>query len=191
MAMSAYVRGLRGVWRRGRLLMLSALASAIACGDQQPKASSGTPAPTTPLVSPVGYGLIRIGETARELAIAGDSAAASNPKHLSCRYVHPSSFPPGARVMLIDDVIARIDIDSPGIRTIEGAQVGDPESRVLELYNGHVTSLPNKYVKDGHNLVVWQPSTVTSRMIFETDGKTVLRYRVGRQPAVDLVEGCG
>jgi hypothetical protein len=189
MAMSPYMRGLRGVWGCGRLL--GALASAIACGDQQPKASSGTSVPTAPVVSPVGYGLIRIGETAHELALSGDSAAASNPGHLSCRYVRPSSFPPGVKAMIVDNVIVRIDIDSPGIPTIEGAQVGDPESHVLELYNGHVASLPNKYLKDGHNLVVWQPSTVTSRMIFETDGRTVLRYRVGRQPAVDLVEGCG
>jgi hypothetical protein len=115
----------------------------------------------------------------------------SNSKHASCHYVHPSSFPPGARVMMVNDVIARIDIDSSGIRTTEGAQVGDPESRVFDLYDGHVASLPHKYLKDGHNLVVWQTSNVTSRMIFETDGRKILRYRVGHPPAVDLVEGCG
>jgi hypothetical protein len=92
--------------------------------------------------------------------------------------------------MLLDDVVARIDVDSAGIQTAEGAQVGDTEARIVELYRGRVASLPHKYLKDGHNLIVRQPPTVTSRYVFETDGKKVLRYRVGRAPAVDLVEGC-
>jgi hypothetical protein len=92
--------------------------------------------------------------------------------------------------MLLDDVVARIDVDSAGIPTVEGAQVGDTEARIFELYHGRVASLPHKYLKDGHNLVVPQTSTGTSRYVFETDGKRVLRYRVGRPPAVDLVEGC-
>jgi hypothetical protein len=78
-------------------------------------------------------------------------------------------------------------VDSAGIPTVEGAQVGDTEARIVELYHGRVASLPHKYLEDGHNLVV---QTSTSRYVFETNGKKVLRYRVGRAPAVDLVEGC-
>jgi hypothetical protein len=170
-------------------VVLAAAVSASACGDR-PKEPEAASAPPAPVVSAVGYGFIRIGETARDLAVAGDSVAASNPKHVACRYAHPKAFPRGARVMLLDDVIVRIDVDSTGIRTAEGVQIGDPESRVFETYRGRVASLPHKYLKNGHNLVVWQPG-ITSRMIFETDGDKVLRYRVGRLPALDLVEGCG
>jgi len=164
--------------------------SASACGDR-PKQSETTSAPPAPVVSAVGFGFVRIGETTRELAAAGDSVAAANPKHVACRYAHPNAFPRGARVMVLDDVIVRIDVDSAGIRTAEGLQIGDPESRVFETYRGRVASLPHKYLRNGHNLVVWQPAGVTSRMIFETDGDKVLRYRVWRPPAVDFVEGCG
>ena len=169
---------------------LTLVVLVMACSDRHPKTADTATTPQAPAVSPVGYNLVRLGETAHELALAGDSAAAANPKHASCRFAHPASFPPGAKIMLLDDIVARIDVDSTGIRTAEGAQVGDPEARIYELYRGRVASLPHKYLKDGHNLVVWQPSTVTSRFVFETDGKKVLRYRVGRPPAVDLVEGC-
>jgi len=171
------------------LLTLTGILSAIACSDRSAD-SEDTAKPQTPAVSPVGYSLVRLGETARELAIAGDSAAAANPKHESCRFAHPAAFPPGAKIMLLDDVVARIDVDSAGIPTVEGAQVGDTEARIFELYHGRVASLPHKYLEGGHNLVVPQTSTETSRYVFETDGKRVLRYRVGRPPAVDLVEGC-
>jgi hypothetical protein len=168
------------------LLTLTGILSATACSDRQPNGDD-TAKPRTPVVSPAGYNLVRLGETAHELAIAGDSAAAANPKHESCRFAHPAAFPPGVKIMLLDDVVARIDVDSAGIPTVEGAQVGDTEARIVELYHGRVASLPHKYLEDGHNLVV---QTSTSRYVFETDGKKVLRYRVGRTPAIDLVEGC-
>jgi hypothetical protein len=170
--------------------MLALATMATACSDRQPKPADTAATAQAPAVSLVGYNLVRLGETARELSIAGDSAAAANPKHASCHLAHPASFPPGAKVMLLGDVVERIDIDSAGIRTAEGAQVGDSEPRIFELYRGRVASLPHKYLKDGHNLVVWEPSSGTSRFVFETDGKKVLRYRVGRPPAIDLVEGC-
>jgi hypothetical protein len=175
--------------RATTFLALTVALFATACADRQPK-TADTSIPQAPTVSPAGYNFVRLGETARELSLAGDSAAAANPKHASCRFAHPAAFPPGARIMLLDDVVSRIDVDSAGIRTAEGAQVGDAEARIYEIYRGRVASLPHKYLKNGHNLVVWQPSPVTTRYVFETDGKKVLRYRVGRPPAIDLVEGC-
>jgi hypothetical protein len=172
------------------LIILPPLLSAVACTRRESKSGDSTAVPPAPVVSMSGYNLIRIGEAAHDLATAGDSAAASNPKHAACRFAHPKSFPLGAKVMLLEDVVVRIDIDSAGIRTAEGAQVGDPESRVLELYRGRIASLPHKYISGGHNLVVRQPN-LPNRIVFETDGRRVLRYRVGRPPGVDLVEGCG
>jgi hypothetical protein len=171
------------------LILFAALISAAACTRREAKPDS-TAVPPAPVVSMAGYDLIRIGETAHDLAITGDSAAASNPKHAACRFAHPKSFPLGAKVMLLEDVVVRIDVDSAGIRTAEGAQVGGPESRVLELYRGQIVSLPHKYVQGGHNLVVREPN-LANRIVFETDGGKVLRYRVGRPPAVDFIEGCG
>ena len=171
-------------------IILAPSISVTACAGREAKRADSSAVPPAPVVSMAGYDLIRIGETAHDLAIAGDSAAASNPKHATCRFAHPKSFPLGAKVMLLEDVVMRIDVDSAGIRTAEGAQVGDPESRVLELYRGRIASLPHKYVAGGHNLVVREPN-LPNRIVFETDGRKVLRYRVGRPPGVDLVEGCG
>jgi hypothetical protein len=171
-------------------IILAALTSATACAGRDAKKGDSAAVPPAPVVSMAGYDLIRIGETAHDLALTGDSAAASNPKHATCRVAHPKLFPIGTTIMLVGDVVERIDVDSAGVRTAEGAQVGDSESRVLELYRGQIVSLPHKYIKNGHNLVVRQ-ANITNRIVFETDGNKVLRYRVGRPPAVDFVEGCG
>jgi hypothetical protein len=171
------------------LIIAGGLVFATACAGRDAKKADSTAMPPAPVVSMSGYDLIRIGETAHDLATTGDSAAALNPKHAACRFAHPKSFPLGAKIMLLEDVVVRIDIDSVGIRTAEGAQVGDPELRVLELYRGRIASLPHKYIAGGHNLVVRQQN-LANRIVFETDGRKVLRYRVGRPPGVDFVEGC-
>ena len=51
-------------------------------------------------------------------------------------------------------------------------------------------SEPHKYVEAGHYLIVSSPSDTTRQLVFETDGKRVTSYRVGRTPEVRWVEGC-
>jgi hypothetical protein len=96
------------------------------------------------------------------------------------------------RVMLVNDSVARIDVAAPGPRTAAGAGIGDSEAHVVELYGDRATVRPNKYTGPvGHDVVVNAPNDSTHRLVFETNGKKVLRFRAGRQPAVDFVEGCG
>lgn len=61
----------------------------------------------------------------------------------------------------------------------------------MSLYPGQVTVQPHAYT-DGHYLVVTPPAAADSsfRIVFETDGQKVLRYRSGLVPAVEYVEGC-
>jgi hypothetical protein len=88
--------------------------------------------------------------------------------------------------------VERVDVDSSGVRTHEGAGVGDLETAVVEMYRGRVRVEPHKYTGPrGHYLVVENPRDTLHRIVFETDGQRVLRYHAGRRPAVDLVEGCG
>ena len=56
---------------------------------------------------------------------------------------------------------------------------------------GRVTVQPHKYT-NGHYLVVRSATAAdtTHRIIFETDGKVVTRFRSGRMPEVAWVEGC-
>ena len=108
-----------------------------------------------------------------------------------CDHVVPTATPAGIRLMVIDDTVARVEIDSAGIRTTEGAQVGDSESRVLELYGARARIEPHKYTyPEGHYVVVRPVGDTLHRIIFETFKGRVTNYRAGRVPAVQLVEGC-
>jgi hypothetical protein len=109
----------------------------------------------------------------------------------ACDHVNPATMPDGILLMIIDDTVARVEVDSAGIRTAEGAQVGDSESRVLELYGARAKIEPHKYTyPDGHYVVVTPPRDTLHRIIFETFKGRVTTYRAGRVPAVQLVEGC-
>jgi hypothetical protein len=87
--------------------------------------------------------------------------------------------------------VARVQVDSGPVRTVEGAGIGDSEARIDSLYHGRVTVGPHKYT-EGHYLTV-KPTTGDEsafRLLFETDGRRVTRYRAGRLPEVEWVEGC-
>ena len=139
-----------------------------------------------------GYGPVRFGQP-----IAAVSAALGEPlkpayrDNETCDYVRPNGLPSGSLLMVIADTVMRVDVDSGGIPTAEGARVGDTEASVLDLYKGRVTVQPHKYTgPQGHYLVVMTPGDTTRALIFETDGKRVVNYRAGKRPAVELVEGC-
>lgn len=88
--------------------------------------------------------------------------------------------------------IERVDVDSAGVLTAEGAGVGDAEANVIALYRGRVSVQPHKYTGPrGHYLIVTSTGDTLHRIVFETDGQRVVNYRAGRRPAVDYVEGCG
>ena len=93
---------------------------------------------------------------------------------------------PGLLVMLVDGKVVRLDVIEAGLATAAGAKVGDTEQRVRELYPD-LRVEPHKYT-DGHYLVV--DSNPGRRLVFETDGARVTRYRAGAVPQVDWVEGC-
>jgi hypothetical protein len=108
-----------------------------------------------------------------------------------CDYLVWNDGPSGVHVMFDEHRIARVDVDTSGIATSAGARVGDDEARIRKLYPGHVTVTPHKY-EDGHYLTVTPvaPADKQFRIIFETAHGRVTRYRAGRMPAVEYVEGC-
>jgi hypothetical protein len=87
--------------------------------------------------------------------------------------------------------IARFDVDSGRVRTAAGAGIGDTEDQVRRLYSGHVSITPQKYTA-GHYLTVTPDAADSSyAIVFETSGGKVTRFRAGRRPQVEYVEGCG
>jgi hypothetical protein len=111
----------------------------------------------------------------------------------ACAYLAVPGIPKGMRTMWAGGTLARIEILAPGLATDRGAQVGDAESRIDSIYHGSVTSMPAKYDPRGRYLVIRPPARADSlhRLVFDTDSThRVTRYRVGREPEVEWVEGC-
>jgi uncharacterized membrane protein len=133
-------------------------------------------------------GPIRIGMSGSQAASALDMATSPRGAAAAddCRLI-PLPQVPGILVMLIGDAVARVDVIAPGVATDAGIEVGMREERVRDAYGTTLTVTAHKYV-DGHYLTV--ASDAQHRIVFETDGGWVTRYRVGRLPEVEWVEGC-
>ena len=147
------------------------------------------PSPDTWALTESGIGPYRVGMTLAEARAAGDGLTLLPDTTSSCYYARPKSGPAGISLMLTDGRIARVDIDSTVIATAAGARVGDSDDRINELYGGKVEVTPHKYVQGGHYMTV-TPGAGDGRIVFETDGKSVRRFRGGRMPEVTWVEGC-
>ena len=93
--------------------------------------------------------------------------------------------------MLVRGEVARVDVDSTGVRTAEGASIGDDAARLAELYAGRTTTTPHKYVSDAQYVSVRETAPSDSnRIVFEVEKGRVTRYRAGRVPEVEWVERC-
>ncbi len=156
--------------------------------------STSAPPTTDPAswkVNTRGIGPISAGMTVAEANAASGNRLIVPAKLEECDFVRTGRGPDDLLFMVIEGKIARVDVArSSTVTTEAGAKIGDTEDRIKALYPG-VAVQPHKYT-DGHYLVV-TPSATTDqayRIVFETDGQKVLRYRSGRMPAVEYVEGC-
>ena len=163
---------------------------------KSPAADSGattSPAPGDAwTVTPAGIGPVRVGMSVDDLRRATEVTLPAGGL-ASCTYVRPSGAPPGVSVMLASGQVARIDVDSSGVRTDAGISVGDSAARIGQAYAGRVTTRPHKYVSGGEYLIVKaaSPADSTLRIVFESEGGRITRLRSGRAPEVEWVERCG
>jgi hypothetical protein len=110
----------------------------------------------------------------------------------TCTYGKPSGLD-GVGFMLIDGKVARTDVwKNTQITTLRGAKIGDSEARIKSLYGSQITVKPHPYVGTGHYLVFTPKDQADRefRVIFETDGQKVTRFRSGQLPEVEYIEGC-
>jgi hypothetical protein len=161
---------------------------------QTPPPSPPATVKTTWAVTDSGAGVLRIGMTRDQLAL---DLHAPIPKHTradsGCAYLAIAGIPPGMRTMWVAATLARIDIGAPKLSTDRGAKIGDKQAKIESLYRGRISAMPAKYDPRGKYLVVrpLPPADSSHRIVFETDGTArVTRYRVGREPEVEWVEGC-
>jgi hypothetical protein len=146
------------------------------------------------VVTPRGIGPLRVGMARGEVeAVLGALVATPGDSGWrQCAFVAPAGLPAGVRLMVEGGTVARVDVDSGRVATADGARIGDSEAHVRDLYTTRLATAPLKY-GSGHTLTVTPTAVADSslRLVFETDGQRVTRYRVGRRPPVEYVEGCG
>ncbi|MGA1623511.1 MAG: hypothetical protein ACO36E_12410 [Synechocystis sp.] len=142
-------------------------------------------------VSLRGINGISIGMTRQEAQAVSGQPLVGDGNSACAYYTIPTV--PGLAFMVTQGRIARIDIlDNSPITTLSGAKIGDTESRIKALYPGKIQVEPHKYDRQGHYLVFVPQDAVDKnyRLIFETNGNVVTRWRVGKLPEVAWVEGC-
>ncbi len=166
---------------------------------QQTEPVNAAPAPPTPapatgwVVTDHGIGKLRAGMTVAEArAVYPTFKIPKSRDSAACTYATMDGLPPGVGVMVEGGKVVRVEVRrGSNVATSTGARIGDSEEKIKSLYPSQVTVSPHKYT-DGHYLNVVPTSRADSsyRIIFETDGKKVLRYHAGVRPQVEYVEGC-
>lgn len=139
-----------------------------------------------------GVGAVTFGMSLAEARAALGESLSGAPSDGSCGFVVPPGAPAGVRFMVEQGKVVRVDVDSSGVRTQAGTEVGMSEGDVRGRYATALRVQPHKYHPKGRYLVVQgtAPADSARRLIFETDGERVVRYRAGITPAVEYVEGC-
>ncbi|MDY6784859.1 MAG: hypothetical protein SW833_20340 [Cyanobacteriota bacterium] len=111
-----------------------------------------------------------------------------------CAYYKAEGGPDNIAFMVTEGRIARIDIDSKNITTLSGAKIGDTEARIKTLYEGQIETQPHPYINPGGKYLIFVPQDPQERnyrVIFETDENGVVtRFRTGKLPEVEYIEGC-
>lgn len=142
-----------------------------------------------------GIGSVRIGMTVAEASKAAGTKLIREgaSESVSCFYVQPRE-PKNIAFMVTSGRISRVDVweKNKSITTLSGAKIGDSEAKIKSLYPRQIQVTPHKYVQGGHYLTVVpkDASDKNYRILFETDGKKVTRFRSGKLPEVEYVEGC-
>jgi hypothetical protein len=175
------------------LLALSCAACVRTTRDQSPPANAAEFR-----VRATSYGPITFGAPIEAVnAALGDTLQAIFGDSKTCTQLVSSKLPRGISLMFLRDrvdgpvFVERVNVERSGVRTAEGAQVGDAESAIADMYKGRVRIEPQTNGGPrGRYLVTTTPGDTMHQIIFETDGRSVLRYRAGRRPAVDFIEGC-
>ena len=148
-----------------------------------------------------GIGPIRVGMTVDEASQSAGIKLISNGNsggndEYQCSYVQPQGEPKGISFMIAKGRIARVDINNQRITTIRGAKIGNTQEQIIKLYPGQIKASPHpdqgRLPYNGKYLtfVPKDAADKNYRIIFETSKNLVTRFRAGKLPEVDYIEGC-
>jgi hypothetical protein len=147
-----------------------------------------------------GIGPIRVGMTVDEASqsagIQLTRSGSGGRDEYQCSYVHPKGEPKGIAFMVTKGRIARVDITSHRITTIKGAKIENTEDQIFSLYPGQIQATRHPYERrpsDKAKYLTFVPKDAADknyRIIFETSKNRVDRFRSGKLPEVEAIEGC-
>jgi hypothetical protein len=145
--------------------------------------------PDTARLSIDSFGPIRVGMSIAEARRAAGVEMRGNLSSSECEMLHLVT-DPGVQLMSENGKVTRIDITDAHHQTVLGIRIGDTEAQAQTADDGKLEIGPHKYDEHGHYLILRSPDK-KSAMVFETDGKRIVRMRAGVVPSVEYVEGCG
>lgn len=192
-------------------LALVAVLAACSAEVPEPSSQAGTadttsdvvtlPQQATPsatLITPDGWGPLRIGMSRAEVVeAAGEDAnpeAVGGPNPDECDEFRPTSAPDGLLVMIENGVLTRISVSrNPDITTPEGLRIGDPASAVLDRYGARARVEPHKYVEAPAKYITVgreSPAADTRGLRYEIDRDDQVAHLRAGGPSIEYVEGC-
>ena len=99
------------------------------------------------------------------------------------------------RVRVMGEMVDRLEVSSPGFRTLSGVGVGDSIDRVKAAYGGRIAVEPHHYLWDqGYVLMVLGPYTISGDAygvaFVASPSKGVTEIRAGKYANIRESEGC-
>ena len=155
--------------------------------------------PSSGVITPDGWGPLRIGMSRAEVvAAAGEDAnpeAVGGPDPERCDEFRPRDAPDGVLVMLERGVLTRISVSgSADIATPAGFRVGDRAADVLDEHGASARVEPHQYWESpAQYITVWRPAASEEerrgiRYEIDSDGR-IVHLRAGGA-SIEYVEGC-
>jgi hypothetical protein len=167
-----------------RKVILAAIAAILAVC-----ANSAVLAQPDAVLTPAGYGALRVGMT---WAQARRAVPGLRQGELfgSCHEAYTPRMP-GMSAMFNGGRLVRVSVGSPSrIATTRGIRVGDTAERVRAAYRGQFREEPHHYQgPQGRYFTIWSVRN-RSGIRIETDEHRRVQVIHGGGPAIEYVEGC-
>ena len=91
-------------------------------------------------------------------------------------------------LMLENNIVTRIYLTDPSYITAKRIHLGSTEQSAIAAYGTPLKIEPHHYDQNGHYLTLFDRKGFGLR--FETDGKVITTFSIGKKPAIEYVEGC-
>jgi hypothetical protein len=164
-----------------------------------PASRPGVQEPGAQLITPDGWGPLRIGMSRAEvIAAAGDDAnpgAIGGPDPAACDEFRPADAPAGVLVMIEAGVLTRVSVSrNTDIVTPAGFRVGASGSAVLRAYGAQASVTSHQYqASPAKYITVWEPAAAgQSRrgILYEVDSSDAVVFIRAGTSSIERVEGC-